>query len=124
MKLAVVGSRSFNNAEIFNEKMNWIINNIQVDTIVSGGAKGADSLASEFAKQHDLELIEFIPEWDKYGKKAGFIRNELIWREADFGIAFWDGKSKGTKHSFELSKKYKKPLYVYNEADNSFSFFM
>lgn len=120
MKLAVVGSRVFNDYKILKEKINWLRSQLNIDSIVSGAAKGADSLAAQYAFENNLALIEFPANWKKYGKRAGFIRNEDIWKEADLGIAFWDGESKGTAHSLKLSKKYKKPLYIYNFKTKEF----
>jgi len=109
MKYAIVGSRDFNDYELMKEILDAYTN---IDTIVSGGAKGADSLAHHYAKVNDIYLIEFIPEWDKYGKSAGFKRNKLIIEECDYCIAFWDGKSKGTKSSINLAKKLNKGLRI------------
>ena len=87
--------------------------------IVSGGAAGADSLAEKYAWANDVELAIFVPDWS-IGKQAGFIRNVEIWDNADYGIAFWDGVSKGTSHSFKLAKKQNKRLFVFNNLLNDF----
>lgn len=127
MKIAVVGSREFIKESAFEsfidqtlmmEFRNFPGNphhplTYQDITIVSGGAKGVDSYAEQFAKRWVLKTKIFLPEWDKYGKSAGFKRNELIINEADKVIAFWDGSSKGTKHSIDLAIKMKKPLDIY-----------
>ena len=112
MKLAIVGSRTFSDYEQFKKSIsdNYDINDI--DCIISGGAKGADLLGKQFATENHIKLIEYLPEWDKYGKSAGFKRNELIWREADEGIAFWNGESKGTQHSFKLAEKLNKKIKI------------
>ena len=120
MKLAVVGSRGFNDYKILKEKIDWLRSQLNIDSIVSGAAKGADSLAAQYAFENHLNLIEFPANWKKFGKRAGFIRNEDIWKEADLGIAFWDGESKGTSHSLKLSEKYEKPLYIYNFKTKEF----
>jgi len=83
-----------------------------IDAIVSGGAYGADALAERFAREKGIPTIIFKPDWDKYGKSAGFKRNILIVNEADVVVAFWDGFSKGTKNSIELAEKSKKPVIV------------
>jgi hypothetical protein len=102
MKLAIVGSRTF--ADYF---LLWkTLQGIQdVSLVVSGGAQGADTLAERWAKNNNIPVKVFLPEWDVYGKSAGFIRNELIINEADMVLAFWDGVSKGTKHSIDLAEK-------------------
>jgi len=116
MKLAIVGSRNFSDYELFKKSIsdNYDINDI--DCIISGGATGADSLGKRFATENNISLIEYLPEWDKYGKSAGFKRNELIWTQADEGIAFWDGVSKGTQHSFKLAEKLNKKIIIIQEG--------
>lgn len=100
MKLAVVGSREFTN---YNLLCNTLDNIPGITTIVSGGARGADTFASLYAKQRNIPVIEFKPDWNKYGKSAGFIRNKQIVDECDQLIAFWDGVSRGTNHSIKLA---------------------
>jgi hypothetical protein len=104
MKLAVVGSRSFFNYKMLSDKLS----KLEITEIVSGGAFGADYLAEQYAKEHKLPITVFKPDWDKYGKSAGYIRNKLIVDYAEQCIAFWDGKSKGTKNTIDLAKKEKK----------------
>jgi len=107
-KLAIVGGRSFNDYELMNETLTPYLH--KITEIVSGGAKGADYLAEKFAENNNIPITIFYAEWDKYGKMAGYVRNSVIWNYADCGIAFWDGKSKGTAHSFKLSKHLNKPI--------------
>lgn len=108
MKLAIVGSRSFNDYIKLCEHFSGD----GITEIVSGGAKGADFLAEQFAYDHNLPLKLFLPEWEKFGKKAGHMRNQLIVDYCDMLIAFWDGKSPGTKNSISLIKKSGKPYKV------------
>lgn len=105
MKLAVVGSRDFNDYELLKSEIDKIKNILNIDTIVSGGARGADTLAERYANEYNLGKLIFLPEWEKYGKRAGFIRNTIIWDHADAIIAFWDGVSKGTKHTVDKFSK-------------------
>lgn len=110
MKYAVIGSRSFddyNRLSIICDK--FISNN---DTIVSGGAYGADFLAKEYSKINNINYVEYLPDWDLHGKSAGPIRNKIIVSDSDFVIAFWDGKSKGTKSSIDIAKEQKKPTLI------------
>jgi aconitase A len=104
MIVAVVGSRNFNDYDA----MKKILDNIKIDAIVSGGAIGADSLAEQYAKEHGIKMIVHRPNWIKYGKTAGFVRNVDIVNDADMVIAFWDGKSRGTRHTINTAKKQKK----------------
>lgn len=111
----IVGSRTFTDYSLFKEKTDYLLQNKKNIVIVSGGAKGTDTLAEKYAKENDFPFLMFSAEWDKYGCAAGYIRNEkmhnFISRQSDRGvIAFWDGKSKGTTHSFELAKRYNNPI--------------
>ena len=119
-KIAVVGSRGFDDYALFKEVMDGYLDKVGTAAFVSGGASGADTLAEQYAKENDIDVIVFKPEWKRYGKRAGYIRNEQIWEEADCGIAFWDGKSKGTQHSFKLAKKFDKELVVYDYVKKEF----
>ena len=131
VKLAIIGTREFNNYGIMKDILiSLITSNVNVIEIISGGAKGADTLAEQFAKEKDIPTKIFLPEWDnidhpdaivktnrlrkKYDAGAGFRRNKLIIERADSVVAFWDGKSNGTKHSLNIAKKLKKHYMVYD----------
>ena len=58
------------------------------------------------------DLRIFIPQWDKYGKKAGYLRNVEMAENANALIAFWDGKSKGTKHMIDIATERNLPIRV------------
>ena len=107
---AIIGSRPFDDIEYAANKLDEIIS--QYDSIVSGGAKGADSIGAAYADINGLPLTVYKPDWKKYGKGAGFIRNKLIIDECDVVIAFWDGSSKGTKHSINLARKSGKEVII------------
>lgn len=107
MRLAIIGSRECKSVNI-EAYLKYI-----PDTIISGGAKGIDSLAREFALKHNLNLIEYLPEYDKYPPKiAPLKRNILIVENCDCLLAFWNGKSKGTKFTVDYSRKIGKPTKV------------
>ena len=117
MKLAVVGSRGFDNYNLLNTYLTKIHLREPITCIVSGGAKGADKLSERWAKENNIPTKIFYPDWDKFGKRAGFLRNNDIITEADKILACWDGISNGTKNSIELSKRQNKKCHVvyYNE---------
>ena len=100
-KVAIVGSRNFDDYELLSERLKNYVGNIS--EIISGGAKGADSLAEMFADEYGIKKTIFKAEWDKFGRSAGIIRNKDIVKNCDVLIAFWDGKSKGTKNSIDLA---------------------
>lgn len=104
MKIAIVGSREPGNIN-FAQELEKRINIQSGDTIVSGGAKGIDSLAAEYATAHGLALVEIRPDYAKNGRGATFIRNREIVENADMVVAFWNGTSKGTKYTIDYANK-------------------
>ena len=108
----VVGTRTFNDYELMKQKLDHMLKNHRDSAaIVSGGARGADSLAKRYAEEHSYPYYEFPADWDGLGKRAGYVRNaemhEFISHFPKRGaVAFWDGKSRGTAHNFELAEKY------------------
>lgn len=105
MKLAVIGSRNLSvNIDEYIPS--------GVSEIVSGGASGVDSCAADYARRNGIKLTEFLPEYKKYGRGAPLKRNELIAEYADAAIAFWDGKSRGTKYTIDAFKKRGKKVEV------------
>jgi predicted Rossmann fold nucleotide-binding protein DprA/Smf involved in DNA uptake len=112
MNLGIIGSRSFNDYELLKKEVDDFIKDIKIDHIVSGGAKGADSLGEKYAGEHGIKILIFLPDWQKFGKKAGYIRNIDIIENSDIVIAFWDGESKGTKHSIDLANKMNKKVKI------------
>lgn len=120
MRLAVIGSRSFTNYHILKITLERLVDSFEVTTIVSGGATGADSLAEKFAEEYGLKMDVYPADWNKHGKAAGYIRNVDIWNNSDLGVAFWDGSSKGTAHSFQISKKQNKQLFVFDYSKMDF----
>lgn len=112
MKIAIVGSRKYPKPK---KVYDFICggNIWKNDQIISGGCKtGVDAWAESLAKTCDIPTIILEAEWDKYGKSAGAIRNQKIVDMADLVVAFWDGKSKGTKITIDMTKKAGKPLEV------------
>lgn len=119
MKLAIVGSRTFSDYDLLVEtlKSHYLTESgWRFTEIVSGAARGADSLAAEFARVNGIKLTEFLPDWDKFGKSAGFKRNVQIVDYANELLAFQVDNSKGTGHSIELAKKQGKPVKVIEVA--------
>lgn len=110
MKTAVVGSRNLtvDNLEDYLPK--------ETREIVSGGAKGIDTCAKEYAQKAGLAYTEFLPEYRIYGKGAPLRRNEKIVQYADFVLIFWDGKSRGTKFVIHLCEQNEKPMKVYADG--------
>jgi hypothetical protein len=108
MKLAVIGSQTFTDYPLLLAK----VKELNPSLIVSGGAKGADKLGERAADELNIPKLIFLPDWEKYGKAAGFIRNRDIVANAEVVLAFWDGASKGTKNSLDLARKLNKKCIV------------
>lgn len=81
--------------------------------IISGMAKGADTLAIRYADEHRLTKILFPANWKSHPRIAGFLRNEDMLSIATHLVAFWDGESSGTKHMIEIAKEKGIPVWVY-----------
>ena len=107
MKLAIIGSRG-----LWVEDMGAYLPP-GVTELVSGGAKGIDTCAREYALSHGLKLTEFLPDYRRYGRAAPLVRNREIVAYADQVLAFWDGKSPGTKYVIDQCKKQKKTVTVH-----------
>jgi len=102
MKVAIIGSRSFTDYERFKGELKRYRG--MITEIISGGALGTDTLASRYATEMNIPIIEHLPDWDSFGDKAPLERNKLIVRDAEMMIAFWDGTSRGTQHAISLFK--------------------
>ncbi|MGI6497546.1 MAG: SLOG family protein [Oscillospiraceae bacterium] len=113
MRVAVIGSRNLmvQNLEQYLPK--------DVTEIVSGGARGVDTSAKEYALSHHIKLTEFLPDYDKYGRSAPLKRNITIIENADLVLAFWDGKSRGTKFVIDNCKQRAIPIKVFLSKEHS-----
>lgn len=106
MKLAIIGSR-----DLIIDDLEYYLPK-EVTEIVSGGAKGIDTCAREYASANGLKLTEFLPEYKKYGRGAPLLRNIEIIDYADEVLAFWNGTSRGTKYVIDQCKKKNKKVTV------------
>lgn len=105
MRVIIAGSRTFNDYHFFLQKINELAAQIDITEIISGMAKGPDLMGVQWGLQNNIPIQEFPANWDKYGKSAGYIRNVEMAEAADYLIAFWDGKSKGTKHMIDTMQR-------------------
>lgn len=108
MKVAVIGSRDFYDYDLVKETLSTI----DITLLISGGAKGADSLGEQYANENNIETLIFKPDWKKHGPAAGPIRNTDIVNNANIIVAFWDGESKGTKDSVTKAEKLNKEVVI------------
>lgn len=112
MKLAVIGSRTFNDYPRLKMSLDVYNTLYPITLIVSGGARGTDSLAERYAEEKGIPMQIFPAQWNKYGRSAGYKRNRDIIMACDKVYAFWDMKSTGTGNSIELAKKLGKPVSI------------
>lgn len=107
MKVAIIGSRGLQvqNLEMYLPD--------DVTEIVSGGARGVDTSAREYAHANGIKLTEFLPDYEQFGRRAPLIRNIDIIKYADVVFAFWDGTSRGTKYVIDNCKKMGVPVRVF-----------
>jgi len=117
MKLIIAGGRDFVDMSYAIECINRLIDQGKIKEegleIVSGMARGADTVAINIAKSNNLTLHEFPADWDKHGKAAGYLRNIDMAKFSDALVAFWDGQSKGTEHMIQTMRSKNKPVYVF-----------
>lgn len=111
-KLIIAGGRGFHNYETLKEICDFTLQDKNEVQIISGTANGADKLGERYAQEKGYKLIKVPADWGKHGKSAGYKRNEEMAKIADGLIAFWDGKSKGTRHMINLAKKYNLQIKV------------
>ena len=128
MKVIIAGSRTITQKNIVFASFFWGLAKFVEQgcklplgkiEIVSGNANGVDKLGEELALFLKLELTTFPANWDRYGKKAGYLRNVEMADYADALIAIWDGKSKGTKMMIDIAKKKGLKVYIYKVENES-----
>lgn len=115
MRVIIAGGRDFNDYSRLKRNVIHKLSNIAHEniTIVCGEARGADSLGKQLAIEMGWEVASYPADWDRWGKAAGYKRNEQMAQNADALIAFWDGTSRGTMHMINLANKYKLKVQVY-----------
>ena len=102
MKTIVAGGRDFRDYALLIKELNKLE---KIKEIVSGTARGADKLGERYAINNNIPVKQFPANWDKHGKSAGYKRNEKMAKYAKRLVAFWDGKSRGTKHMIDIARK-------------------
>jgi len=130
MKVIIAGSRHLDPLKFFNaprrdastERLFRIISqhlcylegelNQETTEIVSGGARGIDTVGEAFAITYKLPITQFLPEWD-LGKHAALLRNAEMADYADAALVIWDGKSRGTADMLAQMQKRNKPVAIY-----------
>jgi len=111
MKVLICGSRGISDSGVVSQAIEQC--GLHPTHIISGGARGVDALAAEYAASRGIQFTEYLADWDRYGKRAGFMRNCVMIGAADAVIAVWDGTSPGTKHAIEYARSCGKQVFVY-----------
>jgi len=122
MKIIIAGSTTINDPlevadAVACAMIKWKKDYHDIDEIISGNAKGIDELGIQWAMRHNKVYRIFPAHWEKYGKKAGYLRNLEMANYASHLIAIWDGKSKGTKHMIDIANKKGLKVYVYKVSN-------
>lgn len=119
MKVGVVGSRSFKDYELLKQTLDSFP--FEITQIISGGASGADTLAEWYAFEKKIPLKVFRPDWKKFGKRAGFLRNSDIVNNSTHIIGFHNGTSRGTMDTIQKAKDLGIPVTVIIFEEESFN---
>ena len=116
MKTIVAGSRDITDLKLVTHTIETV--SFEVTEVVSGRARGVDTLGEVWAEQNKIPIQYFPADWNKFGRGAGPIRNREMAEYADALIAVWDGVSRGTRNMIELAKTYGLVVEVYNTREN------
>jgi hypothetical protein len=117
MRVLVCGGRDFNNYDLLNDTL---LSRVPATaTIIQGGARGADRQAAHWARENDRSVEEYPADWEKYGKRAGYLRNKQMLEEGkpDLVIAFPGGK--GTDMMIKLAVDAGVPVEIVQYYDRS-----
>lgn len=113
MRIAVVGSRRY---QRLDEVRQFVFEQERDTVIISGGAMGVDTAAVDTARSLNMPYELHLPDWNAHGKSAGVLRNQTIVDASDEVVAFWDGQSRGTKHTIDYARLRRKPCRVIQET--------
>lgn len=111
MKAIICGGRTYSDLEYLETSLDHCLKWWKLSVIITGGAKGADTLANQWATKRGLRVCVLFADWDKYGKAAGMIRNKLMLEEKpDVVIAFPGGT--GTENMITISRQAGVPVFI------------
>lgn len=111
MKTIIAGTRHVTQLALVEKAIQE--SHFKITEVVSGRARGVDSLGEQWAEQHNIPVKLFPAEWDKHGKGAGYRRNIEMSRYSDALIAVWDGESKGTCHMMNIARTAGLKVFVF-----------
>jgi len=111
-QVIIAGGRDFANYPLLRRKCDVFFQHKRPSAILSGEAKGADSLGALYAGQNGIPVLKYPADWKKYGRRAGMIRNQQMLADADALVAFWDGISRGTCNMIAIAREAGIPVRV------------
>lgn len=114
-RVIIAGGRDFNDINKMKSYLMELVNQELIDdstVLICGEARGADSLGKSIWVSAGMPVESYPADWNTYGKRAGYIRNEQMGEVADAVIAFWDGSSRGTKHMIDIMQRKNKPTHI------------
>jgi hypothetical protein len=112
MRIIIAGSRILTDYSIVCRAVES--SRFDISMVISGGARGVDTLGEQWARQHKIAFERFSANWGRYGKSAGMKRNREMAIYADGLLAIWNGRSRGTKDMIDVMFELKKPIFVYS----------
>lgn len=108
--LLIAGTRTITDREFVFEKLDYITDELDIDVVIEGEARGPDRLGREWAKSVGIPVVPFHAPWDMVpNKRGGFVRNWMQAQAATHAVVFWDGKSTGTKHMLDVLASHQIP---------------
>ena len=114
-RVVIAGCRDYGNYDEAKTYIDFCLSDIRKKyeiVILSGGARGADAIGEQYAKENGFKIEKYPAAWETYGKSAGPRRNKQMAEACDFVICFWDGQSRGTGSMLEFAKQYNKPFRI------------
>lgn len=111
-QVIIAGSRDFADYGLLQAKCDQFFRDKRPTAIISGLARGADTLGARYARERGIQVLEFPADWERLGRRAGMVRNLQMLEAANAVVAFWDGQSRGTAHTINEAKKKGLPLRV------------
>jgi len=112
LKIIVAGSRTITDKKKIFKELDDFRKIVGDFTVVSGLAKGPDTIGKLWAVKNNLPVEEHPANWVKYKNSAGAVRNKEMEKVSDGLIAFWDGQSKGTKMMIDIMQKKNKLVKI------------
>lgn len=105
MKVLACGSRSWTDYGAIQGALSGLVEERGPFVVIHGAARGADRLAGAAARRLDFEVIEYPADWKRYGRRAGYVRNEeMLAAGPDLVVAFHRDGSRGTAHTIRLAR--------------------